>query len=526
MGCTRCVVYFLLLGLLMPATSCLADGKVFATEAVQTSIPRQQALLCYRNGVETLAIQTQFVGKGSEFAWVVPLPSPPEVTPTTTGLFPTIDTLLVRELRTSPPYASVAAALIACVVLMNVLAVNGRIVTGLVIIVVLLAMVLAPSLGRAGGPVAAGATLLDRKPIGSYDVATLTGADAAGLVRWLNDHGFKVPPEVAPGLDHYIQKGWCFVAARLRTDAATDQPMSPHPLVFRFKSDAAVYPMYLTTLANGRPLQLDLYVLGDRQAEAKDFRTVQTRFAVYDSSQPNEYRSLNRPPSTEFPVAHPSLLQIADHAPYFTHLSTTIQAPRVMDDVRLAWRDFKLYQPTLYTYTARRLMAMDAALTLLIIGSLVVYLLTLDGKITRAQAPRYYGVVLFVALILGMTLRLSLSATASAKDAPRHQRSYWTPDTESIVEDVVRPAMDSARKFYPPAKINYEWLHYLLFTEGGALMAPRGGLGLPLHENDSPGSYILRPEGSSFELVGFDRRGKPHVVAFSVSLPPATQPAE
>ncbi|MCC7145045.1 MAG: DUF2330 domain-containing protein [Phycisphaeraceae bacterium] len=524
MGCTQRVVVFLLLGLLMPATSCLADGKVFATEAIQTSIPRQQALLCYRNGVETLAIQTEFVGKGSEFAWVVPLPTPPEVTPTTTGLFPTIDALLVRELRTSPPYASVVAALVACVVLMNVHAVNVRIAAGLVIIVILLAIsVFTPSLGRAGGPVAAGATLLDRKPIGSYDVATLTGSDSKQVVQWLAGHGFKVPPEVIPGLDHYIQKGWCFVAARLRTDAVSDQPMTPHPLVFRFKASEAIYPMYLTTLANSQPLRLDLYVLGDRQAEAKDLRTVQTRFALYDSSEPSEHKA-RLPVDTEFPVAHPSLLQIADHAPYLTHLSTTIQAGELSDDVELSWRRFELYQPTLYTYRARRLLAMDAALTLLIIGSLVVYLLTLDGKIARAKAPRFYGVVLFVALVLAVTMWMALPA-AAAGHARWYHRSL-RPRTLYIVQETIQPAIAEVMKSDPSLQIDYEWLHRFLFTEEGATLPPQSVLERPLREEDSPAGFNLRTTDEGFELVGFDRVGRPDVVAFRVPATPTTQPAE
>ena len=56
---------------------CFADGKVFPVIDHRASIPDQQALIAWRDGIETLAIETRFVGTGTDFAWVVPLPSVP-----------------------------------------------------------------------------------------------------------------------------------------------------------------------------------------------------------------------------------------------------------------------------------------------------------------------------------------------------------------------------------------------------------------------------------------------------------------
>lgn len=69
-----------------------ADGKVFSPTAVPTEvrIPDQRALLSWSNGVERLVIETRFVGAGTNFAWVVPLPSRPVVEPASRGLFPTL----------------------------------------------------------------------------------------------------------------------------------------------------------------------------------------------------------------------------------------------------------------------------------------------------------------------------------------------------------------------------------------------------------------------------------------------------
>ena len=69
-----------------------ADGRVFGTQQtyVRIPIPDQQALICFSNGVEHLVIETSFIAEGTNFGWVVPVPSEPTVTASTRGLFPTL----------------------------------------------------------------------------------------------------------------------------------------------------------------------------------------------------------------------------------------------------------------------------------------------------------------------------------------------------------------------------------------------------------------------------------------------------
>ena len=53
----------------------------------KVEIPNQQALIHFSNGVERLVIETSFLGEGTNFAWVVPLPSVPEVKPVSESFF-------------------------------------------------------------------------------------------------------------------------------------------------------------------------------------------------------------------------------------------------------------------------------------------------------------------------------------------------------------------------------------------------------------------------------------------------------
>ena len=86
--------------LLFLPLAALADGMVVPTIAypAKITIPDQRALICFSNGTERLVIETRFTGAGTNFAWVVPLPSQPVIEEATTGLFPTLQYLFRPEI--------------------------------------------------------------------------------------------------------------------------------------------------------------------------------------------------------------------------------------------------------------------------------------------------------------------------------------------------------------------------------------------------------------------------------------------
>jgi hypothetical protein len=91
----------LALASLMPL-AVLADGRVIPQRAFALpQIPDQQALLHYSNGVETLVIETSFVGQGTNFAWIVPLPAVARIEPVSAGVFPTLQTIFQPEVALS-----------------------------------------------------------------------------------------------------------------------------------------------------------------------------------------------------------------------------------------------------------------------------------------------------------------------------------------------------------------------------------------------------------------------------------------
>ena len=75
----------------------------------KVEIPNQRALINFSHGVERLVIETSFLGQGTNFAWVVPLPSVPEVKPVSESLFSGLRQAFQPRLihRVHPYYAGV-----------------------------------------------------------------------------------------------------------------------------------------------------------------------------------------------------------------------------------------------------------------------------------------------------------------------------------------------------------------------------------------------------------------------------------
>ena len=106
-----------LLCFLSAAPVALADGMVFPeVYYAKVEIPNQQALIHYAGGIEHLVIETSFVGEGTNFAWVVPLPSPPEVKPVAENFFLSLQQAFQPTLihRVNPYYAGVLLVFSCC----------------------------------------------------------------------------------------------------------------------------------------------------------------------------------------------------------------------------------------------------------------------------------------------------------------------------------------------------------------------------------------------------------------------------
>jgi hypothetical protein len=202
-------------------------------------MPGQKAIIVYDEeaGREDLILSVQLLGESSEAAWVVPVPSLPEVNAASAEWFSYLSDLTQPKIATRyVPFPMMGGA--------------SEIATQ------------------------KGVELLSREQVGVYDVSILSSDEPGALVEWLNDHGYSFPEEGEPILDAYVQEGWYFMATRVVPGETAYVEGDVHPIRLSFDTDEPVYPMRLTALVNSY-MDVLIYVLADHRMEIKgeDFKT-------------------------------------------------------------------------------------------------------------------------------------------------------------------------------------------------------------------------------------------------------------
>lgn len=223
------VVGLVAAGLLGSAELAMADGvmfpdaKSFAAYRERAFIhePQQKAILFYRNGTEDLIISPSFSGPAERFAWVIPVPARPKVDKVEGAIFHEIVSLVHRP---APGHKA---------------KMQGT--------------------ERAAGHAV---EVLERKPVGAYDVAVLRASDPQALTRWLNVNGFAITPAARKPVAEHIKEGWTFVAMRVRVpkQAAGLKTGTLAPIRLTFRTQEPVYPLRVSG-ANPGPFQVDVYLV-------------------------------------------------------------------------------------------------------------------------------------------------------------------------------------------------------------------------------------------------------------------------
>ena len=611
--------------LLFLPLAALADGMVVPTIAypAKITIPDQRALICYTNGTERLVIETRFTGSGTNFAWVVPLPSQPVIEEATTGLFPTLQYLFRPEIVHDVPryYLEILALIWLLIWLVyiiffvrptgrvNLLDIASCLLVGIGIVkieylsgpewvdwmvmvmdfIVFLDLIFILTLVRlwnclpralgvamlplflalqflllliAGAPgslplflvvsfflvfldwilivslvkswknasraiatailisllafqavllVPVGivksrsaesqslqtlgmdqpptpsqaVSILDRKIVGVFETATITSHDAKALQAWLSQNGFTVPTNAEPMIASYVKDGWVFVATKVRRDKPDNETSTPHPLSFTFKTDKPVYPMRLTGLMNSQSLMVDLYVFSDARAAAPHFKV----------------ESCTRPH-----IAHPLLRKWIGDSTVATKFSATLFHADMRKDVLINWAPFSEKKNRLFSQDGASTTALNWGTGLFAAGLLVVCLLALACKSHKTKFLCLIGIMAVASVILAGLVYRSLPKTevifvhgyrdsyAGLKILYRilHGGSWQTlAEARAKLQDVTSNSINSPKKY---------WRNWHNDLVGGQI-----------HEEDSPGNYLLRETNQQVQLIIFDANGGEHV---------------
>jgi len=482
---------------LVLAPAALADGKMFAVEVADVSgaqIPDQAAMICWdpETKTQTLAIETRFIGKGTEFGWVVPLPSRPEVKPGTKGMFPSLRGMFAPVVQTRGVGAMPIAIALVLIALIFMYVPSWRGIGSLLLVLLFLVLLMLPALGSArgstGAPVAE-PDFVDRRIVGDFEVTTLESPEGSVVVDWLRSRKFHVPAAAETVIDQYAKQKWSFVATRLVREGDTAEVSTAHPLVFTFTTDAPVYPMRLTGADANRDLSVELFVFGPSLAEAKGLKATSAGELLVGETP---FRSSRRGSSTYIFAAHSAITPLVGDAKFATRLTGTLRPHQMNRDMDIAWTSGGAKGRSVQTRATAAGIGVDLGLTAMFIVLCIVGHYEEKRGLPRFTALRW-GVIAAVCVGVVTFAALPKMTTHSVRDG-------WRPHRELLRALDLRIRPDPRSTETVPLTSAREVLDEALARRlaAGELLQARG---------DAPGEVDLRVMEGMIYLVTVSAAG-------------------
>ncbi len=413
-----------------------ADGKFFRNVGAEAdpTIPYQRAIVSYKDGIETLIVESTAQNAEERVGWVVPLPGvPTDVAACKPGLLRTMHLLTGPEIRSDASGILLVGRLVAVSCLLASIIALAKYWSGtpekpfrsvlnavlLLLVFLVVSGILLPSLGTAGvSPGASGVTVIDSRQIGAYDVAVISGTNGESIRQWLTERGFHVSEQAEPVLSDYAKRGWCFAAAQIKTGGSST--ITPHPLKFVFPTERAVYPMKLTGV-NADPMQLDLFIIADKAGAHRSMRPVLVDRYQPDATNTNRrnqgvYRSdfvtdecatLYRANNTHNAgIGHPEVVAVMWPDCVLTHLRGELDPEDMTEDFYLEWEPCNPYRRTEYAHEAAAEVGQGVAFFSL--GVVALSLTIMGCHSGKARSKRFLayvvcGVLLVPAVGFSMT---------------------------------------------------------------------------------------------------------------------------
>jgi hypothetical protein len=190
----------------------------------------------------TMTTQISFSGKPEDFAWVLPLPEPPD--PQSLQVFSQA-ALNWLDSNSGPIFQPACPGTVLgppC-----------------------------PQCAQAGvgdGQV----QVYLRAEVGSYDVSVVGSGDAGELVQWLRDAGYRITAPMVPYIALYAAEGMKFLALKLQDNAGVQDI---RPFRFSMPASSPSIPLRMTALAAEPEMSIVAMVLGAQRYEGKNWQTLE-----------------------------------------------------------------------------------------------------------------------------------------------------------------------------------------------------------------------------------------------------------
>lgn len=231
---TRLTIAGALCALLLPTASQACGGFFCSSTPVDQEAER---IIFVQEDAQTVRsiVEIQYQGDPESFAWVVPVPSVPQLETFYASAFNALDLATQPQFQIPPECQQ------------------------------FLADAGAPSAGGAeegGEPPPGEVTVLDRQVVGPFDTATIESNDPRALVEWLRTNQFRIPEAMEPFIALYTAEGMKFVAMKLLPGEGTD---AIKPISMRYAATNPAVPLRLTSIAALLEMGVKIWVLGNTQ---------------------------------------------------------------------------------------------------------------------------------------------------------------------------------------------------------------------------------------------------------------------
>jgi len=245
--------------------------------------PSQEGIITFSKGKETLIIKVPAM-EIPDFAWVVPVPSYPEVKKADQMFFSLLSDAIREDLFSNKKIWYLTAYKPG----------GGLILDG----------------GGYTPSKPDTVKVFEKKIVGNFETVILSAENPDDLVNWLNKNQFYFPEKARETIEFYTKKHWYFVAMKIRNPELLNEL---HPVEFTFETEQPVYPMKITSVNEGES-RVNLYIFSDRE------RGCPWMYRIWDG----DYHRLSSV------VSH-----IRDYPSHLTVISGKIPNNDIKDDITL-----------------------------------------------------------------------------------------------------------------------------------------------------------------------------------------------
>ena len=296
----RCTILIFIIGSF--GGQALGDGK-FYVDKVPPDIPYQRAFILFHEGSETLVLQSKYEfsqsGAVDSLGWVVPVPSVPEIASADAD-FAWIS-FYKASIHTQPKTTGISGFIFLIFIIFFLCCVGFLVVQlieylflskiklsrdawqrrfGISLFITFIAFLLIPmTTPQLSSTAGVDVEIVKAQKAGIYDIKVIRSQSAEAIIGWLMENGFVFDNNDAQIFKDYIDRGWCFVVAKIEAEPHTEEHKIAvegmvAPLILKFETDNAVYPLALTS-AIGSETEILLYTFTENKLSCDERLTLQ-----------------------------------------------------------------------------------------------------------------------------------------------------------------------------------------------------------------------------------------------------------